>query len=258
MTIPLVIKKNQKAKMLDKITGLMYNKNMDSLLLNNYLIALPITLVVLAIIVGLLFIIKSAKNKGNVETKKADGEEPLQEEISTPVIEEGAIYDRSFTAKLIQSEDYAKVVYNTIKNKLLSYEKTYSHIGWDFDTFRFGRPTIAKFSFSGKTPVLYLALPREIVSKYPCVEDCFNITKYKSVPVAIKITTEKRLKIAIDLIEELANEFNFTLYEKETTNYLPDTKTMEEMLKEGLVKKVSNGSVSELIKLRKEIFNKDK
>ncbi len=229
---------------------------MNDLLLVNYLIALPITLGAIVIIIGLILIIKSIKNKSAVEPSDLDGEKP-QEDL-TPIIEPDAIYDKSFTAKLIQSDDAVKVIYNTIKNKLLSYEKTYSHIGWDFDTFRFGRPTVARFTFSGKTPVLFLALPREFVSKYPYLEDYSSSLKYKSVPVGIKITTEKRLIIAIDLIDELANEFNFTLYEKDTTNYLPDTKTMEEMLKEGIVKKVSSGSVSELIKLRKEIFNKDK
>ena len=227
-------------------------------LLFNYLIVLPFVSVSIIVVFGLLFLFK-IRNKNTVSEKveKVDGDglEANTLELQT---EEGAVYDKSFTAKLIQSDEFVKTVYNALKNKLLSYEKVYSHVGWDYDTFRFGRPTIARFTFSGKTPIVCFALPLSVIESYTSVEDYSKKEKYKSVPVGLKITTEKRLKIAIDLIDELAIEFNLIANEKQVEDYLPEDKTEGELLDLGLIKKIANKNVGDLIKERKAIFNKVK
>ena len=66
--------------------------------------------------------------------------------------------DRSFTAKLKQSDDEVKDRYGMIKNALLSYKKFKSTVSWNADRFNCGRATIAKMNIRGKTLCVYFAL----------------------------------------------------------------------------------------------------
>ena len=67
-------------------------------------------------------------------------------------------YNRSFAAKLIQSEDKVKRWYSELKRELLSYKKVAARVSWRHESFRYGRPTAAKFVIRGKTLCLCLAL----------------------------------------------------------------------------------------------------
>ena len=60
-------------------------------------------------------------------------------------------YNRSFEARLIQSEDRVKKYYSELKNELLSYSRVSSRMSWQHDGYRRSRPIEAKFVFRGKT-----------------------------------------------------------------------------------------------------------
>ena len=57
-------------------------------------------------------------------------------------------YNKSFTAKLIQSSDETKGYYGELKNEVLSYTKAKSHVSWAYDSVNAGREHIVKFSIS--------------------------------------------------------------------------------------------------------------
>ena len=67
-------------------------------------------------------------------------------------------YNKSFTAKIIQSSDEVKAYYSEIKNELLSYKGVKSRMSWKGETFYAGRVTYAKLCVRGKCLSLFLAL----------------------------------------------------------------------------------------------------
>ena len=67
-------------------------------------------------------------------------------------------YNRSFSAKLIQADEKVKRYYSQLKNALLAYAKVAPRVSWRHESFRYGRPSVAKFVIRGKTLCLCLAL----------------------------------------------------------------------------------------------------
>ena len=110
-------------------------------------------------------------------------------------------YNRSFEAKLIQSDDTVKRYYSELKNCLLSYKKVTSRISWRHESFRKGRPAAAKFVIRGKTLCLCLALDPENYeeSKY-IVDDMSRYAKFANTPLMYRIKNERRLRYAKELI----------------------------------------------------------
>ena len=170
---------------------------------------------------------------------------PLQDEDAPlPFVQENAVYDRSFRARLSQSEEDLKQVYSLLKNQLLCFENAYSHIGWDYDTIRLGRPTIAKFAFKGKALVLYFALD---INDYS--DKNLPIESSKILPLMVRLTTKKRIDCATNLIEDLRVKLNANKIDNFNDYTLP-YQTDEDLLSAGLIKITANGKVSEVIKQR--------
>ena len=100
-------------------------------------------------------------------------EEPAVEELAVAVAESnepkhvdaaaGLVdrLNRSFVAKMKQSEEKIKGFYSDLKNALISYKKINSNVSWNGDRFNFGRDTVAKMLIRGKTLRLLLALDPE-------------------------------------------------------------------------------------------------
>ncbi len=67
-------------------------------------------------------------------------------------------YDRSFNAKLIQSDDETQRRYGSLRNRLMAYKGVKSRVSWSGDTFKLGRRTIAKIGINGKSLLLILSI----------------------------------------------------------------------------------------------------
>ncbi len=115
-------------------------------------------------------------------------------------------YRRSFTARLIQSAEETKEMYNQLRSEILSYLKVKERVSWNYDSFNVGRKQFAKINANTKSLILYLALdPAKIDEKYN-FRDVSEKKRYANVPVRYKITGSRSLKFAIELLEQAAGE----------------------------------------------------
>ncbi|MDE5618130.1 MAG: hypothetical protein K2I79_01425, partial [Clostridia bacterium] len=130
-------------------------------------------------------------------------EEQFEEEEYAQ-LSNGIRYDRSFTAKIIQSDDDTQRRYGSLRNRLLAYKGVKSRISWSGDTFRMGRRTLAKLAINGKTLLLYLALePSSCEGTKYRVDDVSAYAKHVDTPCRYKVNGERKLLYARQLIDIL-------------------------------------------------------
>lgn len=117
--------------------------------------------------------------------------------------------NRSFTAKLKQSEDKVKNYYSAIRNELTSYKKVRSNISWNGDRFNLGRETIAKVIIRGKTLRFLLALDPDDAELKESVYHQQNVSDQKAhqdTPFMVKVSSDMGLKKAVRLVGILATK----------------------------------------------------
>lgn len=135
--------------------------------------------------------------------------EPVEEVAEEPKEDLVMRVDRSFTAKLKQSDDEVKDRYGMIKNALLSYKKIKSTVSWNADRFNYGRATIAKMNIRGKTLCVYFALdPKDPAFKQTIYnqKDMSEQKAYAQTPFMMKIKSDLAAKRAVRLVETLAEQ----------------------------------------------------
>ncbi len=153
------------------------------------------------------------------EPEQAPAEEPVSEaEAEVAVAEDTAAtaedeyvtrWDRSFTAKLKQSDDDVKDRYGMIKNALLSYKKVKSTVSWNCDRFNCGRATVAKMNIRGKTLCVYFALdPADPQFKQTIYNqrDMGDQKAYEKTPFMMKIKSDLAAKRAVRLVEAMSDQ----------------------------------------------------
>jgi len=147
-------------------------------------------------------------------------------------------YNKSHTAKLIQSADGVKNYYSQIKNELLSYKGVRSRISWKYESFSVGRATIAKLAVRGKNLSLFLALdPKNYVDTKYIIDDKSEVAAYEKTPLLYRIKNDRRLNYSKELIaavmdgREKTEDYKETDYAKE----YPYEK-IEPLIERGLVK----------------------
>lgn len=110
-------------------------------------------------------------------------------------------YNKSFTAKLIQSSDINKEYYSKLKNELLSYGGIKARTSWKYETFYAGRQTFARLSVRGKKLCLFLSLdPKNYVDTKYVIDDKSNVLAYEKTPLLYRIKNDRRLKYSKELI----------------------------------------------------------
>lgn len=169
-------------------------------------------------------------------------EEPLPAGATVRTVEEEGwyvrtLYNRSFSAKLIQSEQTVKDYYSTLKNELLAYGAV-SRVSWKHESFRTGRNTRAKFVIRGKTLCLCLALDAAdySASKY-IVDDMSKYVSYAATPLLYRIKNARRCRYAAELIAALFGAENRTDRAEEDFSAIPWQDTAS-LVEEGLIKVV--------------------
>jgi hypothetical protein len=148
-------------------------------------------------------------------------------------------YNKSFTAKLIQSSDETKSFYATLKNEILSYESTKSTIWWNCDSIHTSNRTIARFGIQDGILCLYLALkPQDYVKTYP-VETAVG-KRYAHVPCMFRIKNSKRRKDAVSLIAILAEKCDIKRGATQNEEYYCAYESTETLISKGLIKEVGS------------------
>ena len=150
-------------------------------------------------------------------------------------------YNRSFIARIIQSDDDCKRYYGAVKHALLSYKKVNSNVAWSNERFNKGRETIARMKIRGKTLVIYLALdPNEYKTSVYHHADVSDNNSVPGTPMMIKVKSPLGVRKAIRLIDEMLEKRNGEKRDVPERDYaaMYPYETIEELIEDGLVKDV--------------------
>ncbi|MCH5171289.1 MAG: bacterial Ig-like domain-containing protein [Erysipelotrichales bacterium] len=147
-------------------------------------------------------------------------------------------YDRSFTARYIQSDDEIKLWYTEIKNNLLSYKKVKARMSWKRESFRYGREQFAKLSYRGNTLCLFLPLNAADFedTKYK-VEDVSDNNNYAETPCMYRIKNARRAKYALELIAIASEKYDIPLVAHEAEDFYVPYEGLVELINKGLIKR---------------------
>lgn len=153
-------------------------------------------------------------------------------------------YNRSFSAKLIQSEEKVKRYYSELKNALLAYKKVVPRVSWRHESFRYGRPSVAKFVIRGKTLCLCLALnPADYAESKYIVDDMSRYAKFANTPLLYRIKNDRRCRYAKELIAKLFDGAEPSDHTEEDFSDIPYEET-QPLVERGLIKIVSYEEVA--------------
>ncbi len=150
-------------------------------------------------------------------------------------------YNRSFIARIIQSDDNTKQYYGAVKHALLSYKKVNSNVAWGNERFNKGRETIARMKIRGKTLVIYLALdPNEYKTSVYHHADVSDNKSVFGTPMMIKVKSPLGVRKAIRLIDEMLAKRDGEKREVPERDYaaMYPYETIAELIEDGLVKDV--------------------
>ena len=128
-------------------------------------------------------------------------------------------YNRSYTAKIIQSGDTLKDYYAEIKNELMRYGVK-ARTSWKHETFRLGRKLLVRLAVRGKTLNMYFALdPAAYADTKYKVIDVSAVRKNAEVPLLYKIKNDRRCRYAKDLIKDVMEKNGLTAGENPEVDY---------------------------------------
>ena len=149
------------------------------------------------------------------------------------------MYNKSFTAKLIQLDDISKQWYSMLKNELLSYRKVRARMSWKRESFRLGRKCVARFVVRGKRLCLLLALSAADYegTRYR-VEDISDVKSCADTPCLYRIKNARRAEYAKSLIADVMAQLGAEKTETPSENYVLPFETTEALIERGLIKKI--------------------
>lgn len=168
-------------------------------------------------------------------------------------------YDKSFTAKLMQSEPDVKDIYTALKRQIMSYKGVKSRMSWKGETFKSGRTHLMRLGFRGKTLSAYFALnPSDYIESKYKVEDVSQIAKNAEVPCLYRIKSDLRLRYAKELITTVCQSNGLILSTKpDETDYAEKFPfdTTDNLLEKGLIKLLSDEEAKsgDTFKVRKSV-----
>ena len=169
------------------------------------------------------------------------------EEVAESVDQDGKniiiSFRRSFTAKLIQSEEKTQDFYSQLKNHILSYKKVKSRVSWDYDSFNRGRLKLAKIGYRGKTLTLYLALDCEQFDRNKYHFAPATSAKFKDVPMMLKVRSPRALKYAKELIDILMAQHGIKQLEISTIDYRLPYESTQQLVDRGLIKVIGDAVI---------------
>ncbi len=194
-----------------------------------------------------LIVKKLAKGKSLFDSKVVDVHVPESKQAEEePVVEEPApienkddIYERSFSAKLMQSSDAMKNRYSKIKNILMSYAKVNARISKKREAYRFGKDMVANVTIKDNSLRVYFALdPKSYDGRDFKVTDVSNVGNLGETPTLYTVEGDKDIAVIQWLAEDLMKKVGAE--EKETkpnVNYAKQYPYMtdEELFEQGLI-----------------------
>ena len=152
-------------------------------------------------------------------------------------------YNRSFEARLIQSDDELKGRYSVIKNELMAYKKLSCRMSWKKESFSYRRNPVAK------SLCLYLALNAADYadSKYK-LEDVSEISQFADTPALYRLKNDRRVKYAAELIAVIMERLGAERREIPQVDYYQPYCGTLTLINRGLIKRVVEDEKTAFIK----------
>lgn len=170
---------------------------------------------------------------------------------AAPAISSNDRYDRSYTARLVQSSSVLKEWYSEIKNAALSYKGAKSSIAWKQEKLRCTKQLIAKLIIRGKTLCVYFPLNPDEVDERIKAEDVSGKAVNAATPIMLRIKNPFRVKQAKELVDAAAKKLglepNPKYKPRDFKAELP-LRTTEELLNDGLIKIAAQTKYSDIPK----------
>ena len=174
---------------------------------------------------------EQAKPADEADVEDEDESEALDLEVTA----EGNVvrYNRSFSARIIQSDNDLKARYSELKNYILSHKGVRARMSWQKESFHAGRRNIASFTVRGKTLCVNLATDPKMFddTKYK-VEDLSH-GKKNPMPCRFRITSDRKTSYAKELIDIVMAGFGMD----RVLTYAPQDYTLPYKSTEALVKR---------------------
>ncbi len=160
-------------------------------------------------------------------------------------------YNKSFTAKYIQSGDEVKNWYTALKNEMLSYKKVKARTSWKRETFRLGREAVARLAYRGNTLCVYFPLNAADYtgSKYK-VEDVSESAAYADTPCMYRLKNGRRARYAMELFAAVMERMGGVRTERIAEDYYLPYEGVVELIEKGLIKRVVKSKAEEAAFLR--------
>lgn len=158
---------------------------------------------------------------------------------SAPKLENNQRYNRSFTARLIQSSDTVKEWYATIKDAALSYKGTRSSSAWRQEKIYKGRALFVKLAIRGRTLCVYFPLNVGEVKNIE-VEDVSDKPVHAATPALLRIKKDVHARQALELVAMSAEALGLEAGKAHVTDKSEYAlQTTEQLIEAGLVKLVT-------------------
>ena len=169
--------------------------------------------------------------------ENADDESDELDELAIETDEGRIVFDRSFTARLIQNNDAFKARYSELKNHILSYKGVRCRTSWKKETYSVGRKTIATFSIRGKTLLMYLATdPSKFDNTKYKVENMSEVASRRKTPLLFRIKNYRRTEYAKQLISMVFAENDVPKIDRKPQDYTVPYRSTDYLVKRGLIK----------------------
>ena len=175
---------------------------------------------------------------GTVLTSTSDEADDV---IAVDTPEGKLVFNRSFTARVIQADVELKARYSELKNYLLAYKGVRDRISWRHETYTIGRQTVATIAIRGKTLYLYLATdPDKFGDTKYRVENMSEQSSKKKTPLLFRVNGDRRTAHAKQLIDMVMLEHGAVRYERRPVDYAVPFKSTNNLVKRGLIR-ISQG-----------------
>lgn len=132
------------------------------------------------------------------------------------------MYNKSFTAKLIQASDEVREYYNALKNYVLSYKKVTTRISWSHENVNNGRNKICRFVLRGKSLYLYLPLNPDDYTESKYKVERSEAKRFEELPCLYRIKNPRRVKYAEELISSVMEKYALVNTEQEEKDFVKD------------------------------------
>lgn len=240
--------------MFDILADSLFGAHIDSLANVVFWIVFAQVLMIVAMLVCTAFSLRQTKKQKSEEPQPREEEPAKTEQVQVSGLvaadaeedsfEAGKLrYDRSFLARLIQSDDWIKERYNLLKNEILSFEGVKSRLSWKRETFKAGKNFVARLTFRGKTLCALFPIDPEHDSN----AETIDAPTLHDTPSMYRIRNEKHFKMALAMVHVTAQNLNLKPSERVSEDYYLPYEGTVQLIGRGLIKREIKSAQDEAI-----------